>query len=85
MSCEQIKKEISAVLSETFGYGVTHIDVKGYYKNSKQTIIYFAVNQFQIARMKSIIEDYDPPDTFVTITENSEFMGSNIKIRKKER
>ena len=48
------------MLSETFGYGVTHIDVKGYYKNSKQTIIYFAVNQFQIARMKSIIEDYDP-------------------------
>lgn len=25
------------------------------------------------------------PDTFVTITENSEFMGSNIKNRKKER
>lgn len=76
--------EISAALSETFGYGVTHIDAKGYYKNSKQTIIYFAVNRFQIARMKSIIEEYDP-DAFVTITEISEFMGSNIKIRKKGR
>ncbi len=74
--------EISAALSETFGYGVTHIPAKGYYKNSRQTVIYFAVNRFQIAKMKSIIEEYDP-DAFVTITEVSEFMGSNIKIRKK--
>ncbi len=74
--------EISAALSETFGYGVTHIPAKGYYKNSRQTVIYFAVNRFQIAKMKNIIEEYDP-DAFVTITEVSEFMGSNIKIRKK--
>lgn len=74
--------EISAALSETFGHGVTHIPAKGYYKNSRQTVIYFAVNRFQIAKMKSIIEEYDP-DAFVTITEVSEFMGSNIKIRKK--
>ena len=73
--------EISAALSETFGYGVTHIPAKGYYKNSRQTVIYFAVNRFQIAKMKNIIEEYDP-DAFVTITEVSEFMGSNIKIRK---
>ncbi|MDE6385580.1 MAG: YitT family protein, partial [Eubacterium sp.] len=75
--------EISAALSETFGYGITHIDAKGYYKNSEQTIIYFVVNRFQIARMKSIIEEYDP-GAFVTINDISEFMGSDIKIKKKK-
>ena len=75
--------EISAALSEAFGYGITHIEAKGYYKNSQQTIIYFAVNRFQIARMKNIIEEYDP-DAFVTINEISEFMGSNIRIKKRK-
>lgn len=75
--------EISAALSETFGYGITHIDATGYYKNSEQTIIYFVVNRFQIARMKSIIEEYDP-GAFVTINDISEFMGSDIKIKKKK-
>ncbi|MDE7124679.1 MAG: YitT family protein [Eubacterium sp.] len=75
--------EISAALSETFGYGITHIDAKGYYKNSEQTIIYFVVNRFQIARMKSIIEEYDP-NAFVTINDISEFMGSDIKIKKRK-
>ncbi len=76
--------EISAALSEAFGYGITHIDAKGYYKNSKQTVIYFAVNRFQIAKMKNIIDEYDP-DAFVTINEVSEFMGSDIRIRKKRK
>lgn len=76
--------EISAALSEAFGYGITHIDAKGYYKNSKQTVIYFAVNRFQIAKMKNIIDEYDP-DAFVTINEVSEFMGSDIRIRKKKK
>ena len=75
--------EISAALSETFGYGITHIDAKGYYKNSEQKIIYFVVNRFQIARMKSIIEEYDP-SAFVTINDISEFMGSDIKIKNKK-
>ena len=76
--------EISAALSEAFGYGITHIEAKGYYKNSKQTIIYFAVNRFQIARMKNIIDEYDP-DAFVTINEISEFMGSDIRIKKRKK
>ena len=70
--------EISEALSQAFGYGITHIDAKGYYKNSEQTIIYFVVNRFQIARMKNIIEKHDP-NAFVTINEISEFMGSDIK------
>lgn len=74
------EQEISEALSEAFGHGVTHIDAKGFYKNTEQTIIYFVVNRFQIAKMKTIIADIDP-NAFVTITEVSDFMGSSLKSR----
>lgn len=69
---------ISEALSEAFGHGITHIDAKGYYKNKEQTIIYFVVNRFQIAKMKSLISEIDP-GAFVTISEVSDFMGSSLK------
>ncbi len=72
--------EISEALSETFGHGITHIDAKGYYAGKEQTIIYFVVNRFQIARMKDIISEIDE-HAFVTISEVSDVMGSSIKSR----
>lgn len=73
--------EISAALSEAFGYGITHIPATGYYENTDRTVIYFVVNRFQIARMKNIIDEHDP-NAFVTINEISEFMGSDIKLNR---
>ena len=73
--------EISAALSEAFGYGITHMPATGYYENTDRTVIYFVVNRFQIARMKNIIDEHDP-NAFVTISEISEFMGSDIKFNK---
>lgn len=70
--------EISEALSEAFGHGITHIDAKGYYMNKEQTIIYFVVNRFQIAKMQSIIADIDE-NAFVTISEVSDVMGSSLK------
>lgn len=78
------EEEISKALSETFGHGITHINSKGYYKAQEQTVIYFVVNRFQIARMKAIIEQQDP-NAFVTITEISEFMGSELKNKNKSK
>lgn len=74
-------KELSEALSLEFSHGVTHIESKGYYKNQNQTIIYFVVNRFQIAKMKNIINEIDP-NAFVTITEVSEFMGSALNKNK---
>lgn len=71
------REEVSVALSEAFGHGITHIDAKGYYAGKEQTIIYFVVNRFQIARMKNIIKDIDD-QAFVTISEVSEFLGSNL-------
>lgn len=76
------EEEVSKALSEAFGHGITHINSKGYYKSQEQTVIYFVVNRFQIARMKAIIEQQDPR-AFVTITVISEFMGSELKSRNK--
>lgn len=73
--------EISRELSDAFGHGITLIDSEGYYKGREQTIIYFVVNRFQIAKMKSIIHRIDP-NAFVTISDVSDIMGSSINRRQ---
>ena len=75
------EEEISKALSDAFGHGITLIDSKGYYKGREQTIIYFVVNRFQIAKMKSIIHRIDP-NAFVTISDVSDIMGSSINRRQ---
>lgn len=72
------QEEISKKLSEAFGHGITHIDSKGYYKGKEQTIIYFVVNRFQIAKMKNIVSAVDK-NAFVTISDVSDIMGSSMK------
>lgn len=75
------KDEISEELSETFGHGITHIQSHGYYKGKEQTIIYFVVNRFQIAKLKAIVAKHDEK-AFVTITDVSDIMGSSLKSDK---
>lgn len=72
--------EISEALSEAFGRGITHIGARGYYSGSEQTIIYFVVNRFQIARMKSIITEIDPK-AFVAISEVSDMLGTSVHTK----
>ena len=75
------KDEISEDLSETFGHGITHIQSHGYYKGKEQTIIFFVVNRFQIAKLKAIVAKHDK-NAFVTITDVSDIMGSSLKSDK---
>lgn len=75
------EEEISSELSQVFDHGITHINSTGYYKGKEQTIIYFVVNRFQIAKMKSIIHSIDR-NAFVTISEVSDIMGSSLKEQK---
>ena len=72
------EQEISEALSEVFGSGITHIAATGFYSNSNQTIIYFVVNRFQIAKMKRVIMAIDDK-AFVTISEVSDVLGSSLK------
>ena len=70
--------DISEALSEAFGRGVTHIGAKGFYSGKDQTIIYFVVNRFQVARMKQIVTNIDP-NAFVSISEVSDLLGKSVK------
>ena len=71
-------EEISSALSEAFGRGLTQIDARGYYSGKEQTIIYFVVNRFQIARLKAIVTEQDP-NAFVSISEVSDMLGKSVQ------
>ena len=70
--------EVSEALSKAFGRGITQLPAKGYYSGREQTMVYFVVNRFQIAKMKAIIQEVDP-DAFVSISEVSDMLGSSVK------
>ena len=69
---------ISNALSDAFGRGITHIGARGYYSGTDQTIIYFVVNRFQIAKMKALVTEADP-DAFITISEVSDVLGRSVQ------
>lgn len=68
--------EICAALMAAFECGTTKIAATGGYSNADKTIIYFVVNRFQIARMRSMIQRIDPK-AFVTISEVADVFKSN--------
>ena len=69
-------QQISDALIEAFACGTTKIAATGGYSNAEKTIIYFVVNRFQIARMRTIIQSIDPR-AFVTISEVADVFKSN--------
>ena len=69
-------EEISQTLTEIFECGTTIIAAKGGFSNSDKSIIYFVVNRFQIAKMRSLIHEIDPK-AFVTISEVADVFKSN--------
>lgn len=71
-------KEICKELSAAFGSGITLMDAHGYYSDEPKTIVYFVVNRFQIARLRSIVHDIDD-HAFISITEVSDLFGKNAK------
>ena len=71
-------REICKELSAAFGSGITLMDAHGYYSDEPKTIVYFVVNRFQIARMRTIVHDIDD-HAFISITEVSDLFGKNAK------
>lgn len=72
------KDEVCRALSDAFGAGITIIPAQGYYSGEAKAMVYFVVNRFQIARMRSIIHDIDA-SAFISITEVSDLFGQNAK------
>ncbi len=52
--------DVAQALMEAFGCGTTHISARGGYSKMDKTIVYFVVNQFQVARMRTIVHAVDP-------------------------
>ncbi len=69
-------EEIGTALMEAFECGTTKLKAKGGYSNSDKEIIYFVVNRFQIAKMRTIIHSIDPK-AFVTISEVADMFKAN--------
>lgn len=65
-------------LSDSFGRGITIMQAHGYYSSEEKSMIYFVVNRFQIARLRTIVHDVDP-SAFISITEVSDLFGKNSK------
>ena len=70
-------KPVCAALSEAFENGITIIDAKGYYSNSKKTMLYFVVNRFQVGRMIEIIQEIDP-GAYISLTEVADIYAANL-------
>lgn len=59
---------VCAALSDAFECGITTLDAKGYYSDSKKTMIYIVVNRFQVRKMKEIVHSEDPL-AYISISE----------------
>ena len=70
-------KPVCVALSEAFENGITIIDAKGYYSDSKKTMLYFVVNRFQIGRMTEIIQEIDP-GAYISLTEVADIYAANL-------
>ena len=70
-------KPVCAALSEAFENGITIIDAKGYYSDSKKTMVYFVVNRFQVGRMTEIIQEIDP-GAYISLTEVADIYAANL-------
>lgn len=71
--------EICKSLSEEFENGITLIEAKGYYSNSKKTMIYFVVNRFQVGKMRTIIHGIDRK-AYISIADIADIFGAKSEV-----
>ncbi len=69
-------EEVSQALIEEFGSGTTLMNARGGYSSSEKSVIYFVVNRFQIAKLKTLVRQLDPK-AFMTITEVADVFKAN--------
>lgn len=67
--------EITDALTEAFETGATIMPATGGYSKTEKAVVYFIVNRFQIAKMRTIVHTIDPK-AFMTITEVADVFTS---------
>lgn len=73
--------EVSGALLDAFACGTTKLPARGGFTNVDKTVIYFVVNRFQIARMRTIVHDIDPA-AFLTISDVADVFRSVYAHKK---
>lgn len=68
-------EEITDALTETFETGATIMPATGGYSKTEKAVVYFIVNRFQIAKMRTIVHTIDPK-AFMTISEVADVFTS---------
>uniref|UniRef100_UPI003FED8635 DUF2179 domain-containing protein n=1 Tax=Agathobacter sp. TaxID=2021311 RepID=UPI003FED8635 len=56
---------------------MTIFDSYVYYSVSKNTMLYFVVNRFQVGRMTEIIHEIDP-GAYISLTEVADIYAANL-------
>lgn len=70
--------EIAEAIHDRLGRGVTFLEGRGGYSKNKKIILYSVITRLEIAKLKSIIKDFDE-NAFVTISDVFDIMGGKHK------
>ena len=70
-------QEICAALSAAFETGTTRVEARGGYSYAPKTVVYFVVNRFQVARMKTLVHEIDPK-AYIIISEVADVFAANV-------
>lgn len=63
-------------LSEEFESGVTYLEAKGGYSNTKKAMVYFVLNRFQVVKLRELVHEIDS-GAYITISEIADVYSSN--------
>lgn len=67
--------EVTDALTEAFETGATIMPARGGYSKTEKSVVYFIVNRFQIAKMRTLVHTIDPK-AYMTISEVADVFTS---------
>ena len=76
-------EEVGKAISAAMGRGITMMDARGFYSKAHKGLLYVVVNRFEIGSLKRIISQIDPA-AFVSVSEVSDMLGSDVKLDLKK-
>lgn len=72
------EKEVSSIIMEELGRGVTYLYGEGAYTGENKRIIYCIVTLNQIVKVKKMVQDIDPT-SFISVIDAAEVQGKGFK------
>lgn len=68
-------EDICTAITESFGSGVTRMEVTGGYSGEPKMMVYFIVNRFQVTKLKAVVHAVDPT-AYIAISEVAEVLSA---------